>query len=312
MTEVSPGSSATPQASTVAPGYGGEPVHGSVIAPTSDSLAIARSAAPTVPPAETLERADSGSRFEAKPRRLLDGWLVSLITGFIASISIAFYLTPTGQATLTAARHLLAKPTCANQQWLLQVPDNDIFASAYYINSDSILGYSTYHLPSYTIDGNVSTAWLQRLPTTGNTSSYIEWSFNRRYDIRLICVVDGWAEDSRTYARTYPIGTGTFYTANPDGRLLRTGSLQASPSCPRVTAKFKDYLQTRSFVNDAYQWQGVSVHCLTGNVVLYIDGVSRTSFRNRRHVVWGPAEPLTGISEIRFYYCPTILCWLST
>ena len=312
MTDISPGSSATPQANTLAANPCGESVGGPVIAPPSDSLDAASAAASIVPPRETVDgTAESGSPTKAKRRRL-DGCLVSLITGLIVSISIAFYLTPTGQATLTAARHLLAKPTCANQQWLLQVPDNDIFASAYYINYDSIPGYSTYHLPNYTIDGNIGTAWLQRLPATGNTSSYIQWSFNRRYDIRLICVVDGWAEDSRTYARTYPIGTGTFYTAKPEDQLLRTGALVASPSCPRVTAKFKDYLQTKSFVNDAYQWQSVSVHCLTGNVVLYLDRVSETSVRNRRHLVWGPAEPLTGISEIRFYYCPTILCWLST
>jgi hypothetical protein len=284
---------------------------------TLNSPDSADSVAPIgTPPLKTDEETvHSGSDTEAgakvRPWWRLQGCLVGLITGLITSVAIAFYLTPTGQATLTALRHLVVKPTCANQQWLLQVPDNEIFANAYYIQSDTIPNYSVYHRPNYTIDGDLGTAWLQQLPA-GQRSNWIEWSFNQRYDIRLICVVDGWAEDSRTYARTYPIGTASVYATNPDKAQPRSGPLPASPTCPDATTKFKDYLQPNGFVNDGYQWQSVSFHCLTSNIVLYIDSVSGKSVKNRRHDVWGPPQPLTGISEIRFYYCPTILCWLPT
>jgi hypothetical protein len=169
-----------------------------------------------------------------------------------------------------------------------------------------------YHRPTYTIDGDLGTAWLQPWGADVKPSSYIEWAFNQRYDIRLICIVDGWTEDSKTYALTYPIGTATVYATSLDKPAPRVGRPVTSLQCPSLKATFQNYLLRNSFVNDAYQWQPVGYHCLTNNVVLLITGVAGAAVRNGP-LVWGnPTQlrMLTGLSEVRFYYCPSALCWM--
>ena len=287
-----------------------------VIAPTIDPADTASPVAPIDQPSShagqgTVQTAASGTASEAKKkrRRLPQGLGVGLFTGLVTSTLIAVYFTPTGQASLTAARHWFAKPTCANQQGLLQVPVSDVFANAYYDYWDTIPGYSVYHRPNYTIDGDLGTAWLQPWATSVKPSSYIEWAFNQRYDIRLICVVDGWTEDSKTYALTYPIGTATVYATNLGNPPPRIGRPLTSPLCPSLKATFRNYLLRNSFVKDPYQWQPVGFHCLTDNIVLFITGVAGEAVRNGK-LIWGNPEPLTGLSEVRFYYCPSALCWL--
>jgi hypothetical protein len=133
-----------------------------------------------------------------------NSWMIGVFTGLISGVIVAFYLSASGQAALTAIRHH-TKPSCSNPQWLLQVPDSQVFTSSYYIQSDKIPGYGSFHVASNTIDGDLSTSWLQLWPSlsthsgAGLSSDYIEWSFAQPYNVRLICIVDGWAEDLQTY-----------------------------------------------------------------------------------------------------------------
>lgn len=78
---------------------------------------------------------------------LSNSWLIGLLTGLISGVVVAFYLSATGQAALTAVRHRFTRPSCSDPQWLLQVPDSDVFASAYYVQYDKIQGYVTSHAP---------------------------------------------------------------------------------------------------------------------------------------------------------------------
>jgi len=246
-------------------------------------------------------------------------WLAGIATGLISGVLVAFYLSATGQATVTAIRHGFARPSCSNPQWLLQVPDTQIFSSAFYEQKDAIPGFADFHVASNSIDGDLSSSWLQFWPSKsdhqGDSSDYIEWSFAQPYDVRLICVVDGWTEDLTTYMDTLPIGTAKVYST--DGQPPAHGSPLPSSGCATEQARFKDYLQKSGEVEFTYQWQPVSFHCNTSNIVLHIASVSRTSsaWRGKSLVdseLNGYQDPLVGLSEVKFYYCPTALCGLPT
>ena len=166
---------------------------------------------------------------------LSNNWLIGLLTGLISGVVVSFYLSATGQAALTAARHGLTRPSCSDPQWLLQVPDSDVFASAYYVQYDKIQGYDNFHAASNTVDGDLSTSWLQSWPSPttysgARDSDYIEWSFAQAYNIKLICVVDGWAADLPTYRDALPIGTATVYVTN-EGVPPMVGSPRPSDIC---------------------------------------------------------------------------------
>jgi hypothetical protein len=231
---------------------------------------------------------------------------------------VAFFLSPTGQASATAMRDHLTKPTCDNPQWLMQVPDNEIFSNAYYVQHDTIPQYGIYHTPEDTVDGNLTTSWLQMWPspTTSmgrKSSDYIEWTFSRSYDLRLICIVDGWTENSITYKETLPIGSTTVYATNPTIPPPNIGSPVPISACRASGAHFRDYNTRADSVGFIYQWQPVAYRCLTRGIVLHIDSVAGASNRSGlalSEVINGKREPLVGLSEVRFYYCPALLCWL--
>jgi hypothetical protein len=256
-------------------------------------------------------------------RKQCGNWLTGILTGVISGALVSFYLTATGQATWTAIHNHFTQPSCTNPQWLLQVPDSAVFANAYYVQRDQIPGYGLLHAASNTIDGSLSTSWLQFWPSPSThlgekaSSDYITWAFPQSYDVRLICIVDGWTEDTHTYKDTLPIGTATVYVTNANSEAPSVGSPAPSSMCASQTPDFKDYMQKNGDVGFAYQWQPVTFHCVTDNIVLRIDSVSENSMTFRQDFLvkssmYGLQGPLTGLSEVRFYYCPVLLCALPT
>jgi hypothetical protein len=244
-------------------------------------------------------------------------WLTGILTGIISGALVSFFLTATGQAAWTAVRNHLTRPSCTNPQWLLPVPDSEIFANAYYVQRDQVSGYGLYHVASNTIDGSLSTSWLQFWPSPSPRSDYITWGFPQSYDIRLICIVDGWTENVHTYEATLPIGTATLYTAGSNAEAPSAGSPAPSGMCASHTPSFEDYMQSNGNVRFAYQWQPVAFHCATDNIVMHIDSVSENSIKFRKSSLvdtsmYGFQRPLTGLSEVKFYYCPAVLCALPT
>jgi hypothetical protein len=253
-----------------------------------------------------------------KRHPLRNGWLIGIVTGLVTGTMVTFFLSPTGQAGLTAVRDHLTKPTCDNPQWLMQVPDDEIFSSAYYMQHDTIQQYGLYHTPENTVDGNLTTSWLQiwPSPTTSmgpRSSDYIEWTFPYSYDLRLICIVNGWTEDSITYKQTLPIGSATVYATNPGIQPPNVGSPVPITTCPVSTAVFRDYDTGADSLGFIYQWQPVAYRCLTRGIVLHIDSVASASNRPDlaiSEVVGANRGHLVGLSEVRFYYCPALLCKL--
>jgi hypothetical protein len=248
----------------------------------------------------------AAGRLAAAPPRHAHRWseLISgIIAGILSGAAVSFFLTPTGQATEIFVAHGDPKPSCANPQWLLQVPDAEVSANSYYFTFDTIPHYGILHPPESSVDGAPRSAWLQWWPTTKINKEkdldVISWTFPRQFDVRLVCIVDGWAEDQDTYNRTLPIRTATL-------------SSVLSP-CPTVTkgiTSISTYNPTR--------WQQVPFSCYAQEVSLRIDTVLWPSgkARDKLDLVPEPAphakirRPLTGLSEVRFYYSPDYLRYM--
>jgi hypothetical protein len=150
------------------------------------------------------------------------------------------------------------------------------------------------------VDGAPRSAWLQWWPTTNinrkKNLDIISWTFARQYDIRLICIVDGWADDKDTYTRTLPIRTATLSSV-----------LSQCPTVPENITGIDTYNPT--------QWQELPFSCYAQEVTLRIDTVHwpAGTARGKLDLVPEPAphakipRPLTGLSEVRFYYSPDML-----
>ncbi len=251
-------------------------------------------------------------------------WFIAIATGILTGAIVSFYLTSTGQAWKTFIINFDPKPTCNDPKWLLQVPDNQIFASSFYFQKDNIPGFGVWHYPDSSIDGSVRTAWLQFWPPLSKpkNDSYIEWTFPQSYPIRLICIVNGWTGDRATYTATLPIGKATIYATDPAVAPPAVGIPIRSSQCPAQEQAFQDYMERNGSTTYPYQWQAVPYWCTSSGIVLYIDSVSPDSIKFRADTLV-PAQltpsslgtyqaPLTGLSEIRFYYSPDSMSFIST
>lgn len=242
------------------------------------------------------------------------GWLGGLISGVISGALVSIALTPTGHAMGVYAFRVDPVPNCSNPQWLMQVPDDQIFSDSYYFSPDTLPYYGILHVPDSSTDSNLRSSWLQWWPTTnmngGNQSdNWISWSFPHKYDIRLICVINGWTEDNNTYQSALPIGKATIYSNYASNFKVKDYQL-----CPPITAHLADFIN-----NYTYQWQAVPFGCATNSITLQIDNVDETSVKARTgHLDMVPEPPpnnkikapLVGLSEVRFYYAPAILSHL--
>jgi hypothetical protein len=240
---------------------------------------------------------------DQKPKSMLakivgSPWFSGIVSGVISGAIVTFAITATGHSTgvrLLQMVRLAKPPTCTNPGWLMQVPDDQILANSWYAARDNLQYYQTVHTPDLTVDGNVRTAWLQWWPTGGlstNTSSgnYITWSFAQSYDVRLVCILNGWEEDSTTFNYVEPIERATIGNSAP------------GCSGPSVKLKVHSY---------SYTWNPVQLpHSHSTRLLcLQISSVYRLK-KTPTNCAPGPPKHmypcrmLTGLSEVRFYYSP--------
>lgn len=219
-----------------------------------------------------------------------------VISAFVAGTGLVLAISSTAGGKSTESYVMgSGTPSCADPKWLLQVPDSQIYASAFYVHEP----FSA----NKTVDGDQNTAWLQWWPTTdfaGNKPglNYIQWIFSpSTYNLRLICVADGWNQDIVAYDSTKPIRAAT----------IRFGG----NGCP---------VYQKTFSNNGFagglpaEWQQVNVLCRTSQVRLVVDStynaVTPLCVAPPSNMGTAKCEPLTGISEIRFYYSPDWLWWV--
>lgn len=258
---------------------------------------------------------DAGKEDTAERKRFgwIGGLIIGVVSGIISGAVVSFALTPTGHALAVYVFQGHPTPSCDNPKWLMQVPDDQIFANSYYFSLDTLQDYKILHVPDYSVDGDLRTSWLQWWPTTnlnqGNQAdNYITWSFTTKYSIRLICIVNGWTEDSTTYADTLPIGKATIYSSYASNAKVNNYQL-----CRVTPVQLNDYIYAYT-----YQWQGVSFHCSTNSISLQIDSVASSSIKDRDDLDMVPEPgpnnktkaPLVGLTEVRFYYAPSFLAHL--
>jgi hypothetical protein len=196
---------------------------------------------------------------------------------------------------------LASQPSCTDPGWLLQVPDDQILANSWYASLDTLSHHGTLHTPDLTVDGDVRTAWLQWWPTKGLSSNsfsgnYISWSFAQPYNIRLVCILNGWEDDSWTFNSVEPVKSATMGYSTP-----RCTGTQVSLSTHTYTytwnqVKLSGNHSTRELclqIRRTYPRRAKLLDCAPGP-----KGHKR------------PCRTLTGLSEVRFYYSPELLNWV--
>jgi hypothetical protein len=228
-----------------------------------------------------------------------------ILTGIISGALVAFSVTPTGHSLEVHASQFRGHPTCSDPKWLLQVPDSQIFSDSFFVNSD--------HSPALTIDGDLRSAWLQWWPTNDlnkgtsrKNNNLIYWVFPQQYDVRLVCVVDGWMDNDLTYKETLPISGAALLKIKPGVPVPVPDNVCRNPHA------FKDFIKQGT----SYQWQGINVDYATQGLALVICDVSPESEKSRPDLEMAPvpgldnvSRPLVGLSEIRFYYVPDFCIW---
>ena len=144
---------------------------------------------------------------------------------------------------------------------------------------------------------------MQWWPTTDfhnnkPADNYILWNFYPfNYNLRLICIADGWNQDILTYNGV---------------ELIRKATIDlGSNVCPVYVKKFNN----NGFMGGLpAEWQQVKVLCKTSQVRLVVDSTYDAAnplcVSPPPHTGITECKLLTGISEVRFYYSPDWLSWV--
>lgn len=242
-------------------------------------------------------------------RKMLSSpWICGILTGLITGALVTFAITPTGHSAefrVLQMANSAKSPSCTDPGWLLQVPDDQILTNSWFQAMDNVPDYKTLHTPDLTVDGNPRSAWLQWWPSTGiddtpGHGNFISWSFAQSYNIRLVCILNGWDEDSHTFSSAETVKSVTIGNKAPGcsgtQKILTIHSYTCTwnevklshshPTkflCLQITAPYHETRKTDNLLTCAPVPQGSM----------------------------GPScRYLTGISEIRFYYSPSALNWV--
>jgi hypothetical protein len=254
---------------------------------------------------DSPQAAESSHPWRSKFTKLKSSpWFAGIVTGLITGALVTFSITATGHSTgarILQMVHVAGPPSCTDPGWLLQVPDDQILANSWYAATDTLEHYGTLHTPDLTVDGNPRSAWLQWWPTNGLSNSassgdYITWRFAESYDIRLVCILNGWEEDSNTFGSVEPVRYATIG--------------DKAPACSGTSATLTTHTYSY-FWNEAKLSRGHP----TAELCLQIKGTYPV---NMKQLDWVPGpkgherpyRAMTGISEVRFYYSPSVLDWM--
>lgn len=294
------------QAAIIRPFSHGFKVLGGLVA-TQDSDSGSRSSMPNSRSESDPPTArESSHPWRSKFTKLKESsWFAGIVTGLITGALVTFSITVTGHSTgirIFQMVHLAGSPSCTDPGWLLQVPDDQILANSWYAATDNVQDYKTLHTPDLTVDGNPRSAWLQWWPSSGiddspGSGNYITWSFAQSYDIRLVCILNGWEEDSHTFNSAEPVKSATIG--------------DKAPGCSGTQIKFTTHSYT-------YAWNEVKLSRShpTGLLCLQITAPYHETYKTDEQLKCAPVPQgsegsscrlLTGISEIRFYYSPSML-----
>lgn len=131
-----------------------------------------------------------------------------ILTGLITGTSLAVF----GIVFAPRIADSVRRPTCDDPLGLVALSNSDITPSGDSLAPTSYphKGLVTYGVENL-IDGNSSTAWTEGLDGLG-IGSTVHLALRRTFDVRLICVVNGYGESWRLYsinARVRRLATST-------------------------------------------------------------------------------------------------------
>jgi hypothetical protein len=209
------------------------------------------------------------------PARVRLAWgLDKLITPVLVGLVLALFgiLAPPWIAKR------LQTPTCQDPGDLVLVTPTNVDGSSKPPDNFQNKGAVTYG-PTNLVDGNTSTAWVEGMTGLG-LGAQLTVELDPNADVRLVCIVDGYAESWDLYKR------------NSRARLLRVDSDQGTRTALLVDAGSPDRPAVYQQLNTA---MGPTTH-LTLTIV--------SAYAAQRDSVSTTAYPDTSISEVEVWAAP--------
>jgi hypothetical protein len=169
----------------------------------------------------------------------------------------------------------LQSPSCSDPRDLLPVVPTKAEGPSKPADDFPTRGRVTYG-PENLVDGNTSTAWVEGSPGLG-LGSAVTLRFDRDVDVRLVCVVDGYAESWDLYKR------------NSRVRLLSVETAQGTRSALLADAGSPDHPAVYQDVNVA---RGDST---------YVSFTVKSAYAAQRDTTATQAYPDTSVSEVEVW-----------
>lgn len=176
-----------------------------------------------------------------------------ILTGLITGTSLAVF----GIVFAPRIADSVRQPTCDNPLGLVALSRRDITASGESLAPSTYphKGLVTYDAENL-IDGNSSTAWTEGVDGLG-IGSTVHLALRRTYDVRLMCVVNGYGESWRLYsvnARVRRLATST-QRGHRESILLDAGTPNAPAAYQTVQVERGDTNFIDLTIDSAYAAQ---------------------------------------------------------
>jgi hypothetical protein len=136
-------------------------------------------------------------------------------------------------------------PSCSDPGWLREVKPTVSHAQKQ---------VSDEYAPENTLDDDVRTAWMEKWRGDGGPD-FIGWQFARRFNIRLVCIRNGWTRDTAVYN-----GTGRPKSVRLVG-YKKSKEIKSCGKVHRFDADARDYkaYQTLRFACDRASGAGLYI-----------------------------------------------------
>lgn len=201
--------------------------------------------------------------------------IVGLVTGAVLLI-----VTP-----VIVERYELRNPTCDDPRGLVPVKGTPTVSASSSANEEIWCSDNA-------VDGNTGTVWVPKREDVSGRHAFIEFTFSRKEDLKLICIVNGHAQNDLYYLRANRIRAAQVSTREVAGR----GNWRQGPLAPVRSLGQFEFLnrQPLRFEEGEAEQVKITIESVYNGQTVY------EPFPNGRLKTMKPSL-FTALSEVEFY-----------